>query len=207
MAAGSFPERLAATGPDARALYRALLPSFAATGTPPAAADAADRAGLAPDRARAALAELVAADLVALGPDGEMVGAFPLSALPTRHRVQVDGRPVLHAMCAVDALGVPAMLGRAALVTSADPATGRQIEVRVAADGGVVADPFGAVVLLARVGDGPLAPACCSVINFHADRAGAERVLGTDGARGAVLTVLEARAFGALLFTGLPAEP
>jgi len=206
IAPGTFPERLAATGPDARALYRALLPPFAATANPPPVADFADRAGLAPDRARAALADLAAADLVALGPDGDIIGAFPLSAAETRHRVQVDGGPVLHAMCAVDALGVPAMLGKAALVTSADPATGQQIEVRVEADGGVVADPPDAVVLLARVGDGPLASACCSVIDFHADRAAADRVLGTDGARGAVLTVPEAHALGVLLFRGLPAR-
>ena len=31
--AGTFPERLAATGPDAHALYGALLPAFAASGT------------------------------------------------------------------------------------------------------------------------------------------------------------------------------
>ncbi len=121
IAAGTFPKRLAATGPGAQALYRALLPSFAATGAPPPLDDAAAGAGLTPDRARTALDELAAADLITLAADGTVAGAFPLSARPTRHRVQVQDGPVLHAMCAVDALGVPAMLGRLALVNQHRP--------------------------------------------------------------------------------------
>lgn len=35
IAPGSFPERLAATGPDARPVYGALLPALAASGRPP----------------------------------------------------------------------------------------------------------------------------------------------------------------------------
>lgn len=203
IAAGTFPERLAAAGLDARAVYGALLPAFAASGRPPGPDALAADTGLPPDTVRAALAELAAVDLVALGPDGDVVGAFPLSAVPTRHCVQVQGGPVLHAMCAVDALGIPAMLGAAGTVTSADPATGQPIVVRVAAEGSLDVSPPGAVVLLARVGDGPLASACCSVIDFHADRAAAEDALRGPETRGAVLTVAEAHALGLRLFTGL----
>lgn len=60
-------------------------------------------------------------------------------------------------------------------------------------------------MLLARVGDGLLASACCSVIDFHTDRAAAERLLRVDGARGTVLTVREAHALGVVLFAGVPA--
>lgn len=87
--------------------------SFATIGGPPPVTAAADRAGFAPDRARAALADLAAADLGALCPGDEVVRPFPLFAAETRHRVQVDGGLVLHARSAVDALGVPAMLGKA----------------------------------------------------------------------------------------------
>lgn len=203
IAPGTFPERLAATGPHARALYGALLPVFAATGSPPAVADAAAAAGLPPGAAAGALAELVGADLVALGPDGAVAGAFPLSAVPTRHHVRVDGGPVLYAMCAVDALGMPAMLGAAGTVTSTDPVTGQDIDVRVGADGTLDVRPPGVVVLLARVGDGPLASACCSVIDFYGDRAAAEQVLRGPGTDGAVLTVSEAHALAGMLFSGL----
>jgi hypothetical protein len=205
IAPGTFSERLAAAGPDAQAVYGAVLPAFAATGRPPGPDTLAARTGLAPDRVRVALGDLAAADLLALHPDGKIAGAFPLSATPTRHRVQVQGRPVLHAMCAVDALGIPAMLGAAGTVTSTDPATGQPIEVQVAVDGSLDVTPPGAVVLLARTGDGPLASACCSVIDFHADRASAEDVLRGQ-TRGAVLTVTEAHALGVLLFGALPAD-
>ena len=205
IAPGTFPERLAATGPDARTAYGALLPAFAASGRPPGPDALAAGTGLARDRVGVALAELAAADLVALGPDGDVLGAFPLSAVPTRHRVHVDGRPVLHAMCAVDALGIPAMLGAAGTVTSTDPATGRPIKVRIATDGTLDVSPPEAVVVLARTGDGPLASACCSVIDFHSDRAAAEDVLREPGKRGSVLTVPEAHAFGVLLFGALAA--
>lgn len=204
IAPGTFPERLAATGPDARAVYVVLLPAFAASGRPPGPDAIAVGTGLSRDMVQAALAELAAADLVALGPDGDVLGAFPLSAVVTRHRVQVQGRPVLHAMCAVDALGIPAMLGAAGTVTSADPATGQQIKVQITADGTLDVSPPEAVVLLARAGDGPLASACCSVIDFHADRAVAEQVLLGPGTRGAVLTVVEAHGLGVLLFGALP---
>lgn len=205
IAAGTFPERLAAAGPEAQAVYRALLPAFAASGCPPGPKPLAASTGLPPRTVRAALDELAAADLVALGPDGDVLGAFPLSAVPTRHRVRVQGRPGLHAMCAVDALGIPAMLGAAGTVTSADPATGQPVEVEVAADGALAVSPPEAVVLLAREGDGPLASACCSIIDFHASRAAADDALLGPGVRGAVLTVAEAHALGVLLFAALPA--
>ena len=205
IAPGTFSERLADTSPDARAVYGALLPAFAAEGRPPGPDALAAGAGLSRDTVQGALIELAAADLVALGPDGDVVGAFPLSAVPTRHGVQVQGRPVLHAMCAVDALGIPAMLGAAGTVTSTDPTTGQPIHVRITVDGALDVSPRGAVVLLARTGDGPLASACCSVLDFHSDRAAAEDGLRQQGKLGVVLTVPEAHALGVMLFGSLPA--
>ncbi len=51
----SFAERLAATSERARALYRAVLPAFAATGTPPPLQAAAAQADVSPEQTRAAL--------------------------------------------------------------------------------------------------------------------------------------------------------
>jgi len=144
-----------------------------------------------------------------------VTGVFPLSAVPTRHVVRLgDGRR-LHAMCAVDALGVPAMLGQPATVDSADPATGRPVRVEVPArnpgdapEGDAqrpVADPPEAVVLLARTATGPLASACCSVINFYADPAAAHAALEQRGMTGVVLPVRDAHALGVALFGRLSA--
>jgi hypothetical protein len=207
IAAGTFPERLAATGPNAQALYRALLPALAATGAPPPLADAAAKARLTPDLVRAALSELATADLVTLDEDGIVAGVFPLSARPTRHRVQLQNGPVLHAMCAVDALGVPAMLGEAAVVSSTDPVTGEPVQVTINHEGRLDVESPAAVVLLARAGDGPLAGACCSVIDFYADAATARRALDQPGTRGTVLSLADAHALAAALFADLPAHP
>lgn len=202
---GTFPERLAATGPDARAVYGVLLPAFAAAGRPPSpAALAAGAASRATQRGPRWLSWPPRTSSRSV-PTATCSGRSRCRRSPTRHRVQVQGRPVLHAMCAVDALGIPAMLGAAGTVISNDPATGRPIEVRVAADGALDVRPPDAVVLLGRTGDGPLASACCSVIDFHADRRAAEDVLRGEGTRGAVLTVPEAHALGVLLFAALPA--
>ncbi|MBR9690222.1 hypothetical protein GOV08_00905 [Candidatus Woesearchaeota archaeon] len=45
-------------------------------------------------------------DLVVFREDGAITGAYPVSALPTRHKVQLkDGRS-FYAMCAIDSLGI-----------------------------------------------------------------------------------------------------
>lgn len=203
---GSFAERLASTGTDAQALYRAVLPAFAATGRPPPLQTAAEQAGLTPEQTQAALRELAAADVVALDDTGALVGAFPLSATPTRHQVRVADRPVLHAMCAIDALGVPAMLGQPGVVTSTDPTTDSPVRVHVSADGTLDVDPAGAVVLLATSGGGDLAGSACTVIDFYARADHARHALARPGITGDVLTVADAHALGVALFADLPAR-
>ena len=205
IAAGTFPERLAATSPRAQALYRAVLATFAATGAPPLLRAAAEQAQLSAEQAEAGLRELAEADVVAVDARGAVIGVFPLSPVPTRHRVQVAGRPVLHAMCAVDALGIPAMLGEAGVVTSTDPTTGQTITV-VIGDGELSVEPSDAVVLLATTGAGSLATSCCSVIDFYADPSSAEQALTRPGVTGVVLTVADGHALGVALFADLPAR-
>ena len=204
---GSFAERLAGTSEHAQALYRAVLPPFAATGAPPSLPAAAEHAGLSTEQAAAALRELAEADVVALDDDGDLVGAFPLSATPTRHRVQVGDRPVLHAMCAIDALGVPAMLGEPGVISSVDPADDSPVTVTVGVDGTLAADPPAAVVLLGASGDGGLASSACPVIDFYASAENAHQALSRPGLSGDVLTVADAHALGVALFADLPATP
>ena len=113
-------------------------------------------------------------------------------------------------LCAVDALGVPAMLGQPATVVSTDPVAGRTVSVEVpagdtaqAADGDArrpVVDSPEAVVLLARFGTGPLASACCSVIDFYADPPTAHSTLEQGEMTGVVLPVHKAHALGVELF-------
>jgi hypothetical protein len=75
---------------------------------------------------------------------------------------------------AIDALGMPAMLGRDATITSIDPRTGQPVTVRFAR--GVAAfDPPTTVVVYAATGSaGRSVDTCCSTINFFTDTASAQ---------------------------------
>lgn len=82
---------------------------------------------------------------------GQLVGARGLSLTPTPHRLVLDGRP-LHAFCAVDAVGIPAALGRDARVASRCHACGAPLGLTVTA--GVVTDSSpGTVVIWAAERD------------------------------------------------------
>jgi hypothetical protein len=119
--------------PAWRDAHRALLAGYAAHGRPPRRAELAARPGI--DDAGALLDRLSGDDLVVLDAAGEVAGAYPFTTEATAHRVTLDGVTV-HAMCAVDALAVAAMLGTATRVESTCLVSGRP--VRVALQGSTI---------------------------------------------------------------------
>jgi hypothetical protein len=156
------------SGP-ARQVHRAVLAAFARTGQPPARGELERLArghGAEPD---AVLAELAGTDVLAFTADGKIRAAYPFSPVATPIQVSWAGGPAAYAMCAIDALGMSAMLGRPVTITAAEPGTGRVITVR--ADGDRARwDPPTTVVLAASAGDahGPSADCACGYINFFA---------------------------------------
>jgi len=110
LAAGGAGKRAGlAAGP--RAVYQAVLRAFATQGRPPEPAElesAARRHGIT---AGQALATLAAADVLGLDDEGRIRMAYPFSAAPTPHLVTIAGGPLVYSMCAIDALGIPIMLG------------------------------------------------------------------------------------------------
>src|SRR5712691_3739240 len=131
-------------------LYRAVLRRFLEAGAPPTARwlrQAAADAGLD----ASAAGELAAADAVHVV-NGIVAVAYPFSGTATPHRVELDGLPALYAMCAIDALGLPAMAGRDGQITSADPADGTPIQVTVY-NGTWLWTPATAVVAAGRATD------------------------------------------------------
>jgi hypothetical protein len=115
----------------------------------------------------AVLAELAGRDVIAFGHAGEIRAAYPFSPFPTPIRVSWEGGPVTYAMCAIDALGTSAMIGRPVTITAAEPGTGRVITVHADHDYARW-DPPGAVVFDgATGGDGcHAADRTCGYINF-----------------------------------------
>jgi hypothetical protein len=157
-----------------RAVHQAVLRSFVSTGAAPAMASLAQHA--APFDAAQVLAELADGDFVCLDEAGQIVAAYPFSALPTRHKVQLAGSTSVFAMCAIDALGTSAMTGLPVVIESADPSTGQPVTVHV--DGfSSTWDPATVVVYVGHTDGqcaGPSASVCCGYMNFFATRASSE---------------------------------
>jgi hypothetical protein len=91
--------------------------------------------------------------LVVRDPNGEPLAAYPFSAAPTPHRLTLGAGVSVHAMCAIDALGVSATV-------DGDRATW---------------EPPTAVVLAAATADccAPSAQRTCGYVNFFATNAAA----------------------------------
>ncbi|WP_235671213.1 organomercurial lyase, partial [Aeromonas caviae] len=84
--------------------------------------------------------------------------------------MQIAGGAAAYAMCAVDALGMSAMLGAEVMIESVDPDTGDSITVTVRGQE-ATANPATVVVFIgAEAGQGPSADTCCIYLNFFTDR-------------------------------------
>jgi hypothetical protein len=198
----AWDERRAGLDPRERRLYREILLGFAGGSPPARGALAASADELELDLA-ATLARLQALDLVQTdAATGEVAVAYPFSRRPTAHRLELPGGRQAYAMCAVDALGVAAMLASPVVVRSRDPVSGDDIVVEVPPEGEARWSPSETVVFLgARRGEQSSAELCCPVVNFFASRETATRYVGSDpGLAGAVVGVPEALARGRAIF-------
>ncbi len=155
-----------------------------------------------------ALASLSRADLVHLAADGAVVVAYPFSGRSTAHTVRIEGRPILTAMCALDALGIPLMAGTDGIVQSIDAGTGSPITIR--REGGVWQwQPASAVVVIGRSQScGTLADTACETMTFHADAEAAQAHLdGHPLLQGAILDQAAAVDLAGEEFGWLLADP
>ncbi len=159
--------------------------------------------------AEAALETLAERDLIIRDTEtGKITSTYPFSGVPTPHWVELVGGKASYAMCALDALGIPFMLGGDAMVLSDDPYTGRPVRIEV--QGGLTRwDPSEAVLFLgSQPGGGQRARRCCPYIHLFGSIESAEgyRYMLPD-VEGYVLTQAEAveaarRVFGDLLAGG-----
>jgi len=151
----------------ARQVHLAVLATFAQTGQAPGRGELERIARAGGADPAVVLAELAERDVIAFGRAGEIRAAYPFSPSPTPIRVSWEGGPGTYAMCAIDALGVSAMLGRPVTITATEPGTGRVITVHADRDQARW-DPPGAVVFAgATSGDcGHAADRTCGYINF-----------------------------------------
>ncbi len=100
--------------------------------------------------------------------DGILVAAYPLSAVPTRHIVEL-GFAAPWANCAIDALAVPRMVGRKGTVRSRCAHCDEPIVVEVEGTRVHRAQPVGITIAyggLADCSDRPSIESRCPFINF-----------------------------------------
>lgn len=127
--------------------------------------------------------------------EGSIGAAYPLSALPTRHRVHHNGTTA-YACCAIDALAVPSMVDGDATIESRCAYCGEGVSVQVRSDRILSSTPQSSVVFHAArdcCGAGPTFVTRCPQINFfcgsdHLDRWRVENV----GLTGDTLTLRQA---------------
>ncbi len=127
---------------------RAILAAYPRTGRAPSTNELALTTGFATDQVRDLIAKLKARDMVVLDRDGTtLTGAYPFIDRATEHRVEL-GETVLHAMCAIDALGTGAMLDTDVAIESACRSCGTPIRIETRDRGAGLADhsPRSAVV-------------------------------------------------------------
>lgn len=210
--------RLAPAEGGLRAVQQQVLRSFAMTGRAPAASGLAVTAALHGTTAGQVLARLHAADFLEVGPGGGIRAAYPFSAVPTRHVVRIAAGPRVHAMCAIDALGIAAMLGTGVTITSADPRTGEPVTITVqaGAETAVWQPPAAVVFSGQRTSCGPAGPGaapgaippaaevCCGYVNFFTTPASAAAWAGAcPEVTGQVLGQTIALRLGAAIFGDL----
>jgi hypothetical protein len=193
--------RLAPAQGGQRAVHQAVLRAFADTGRAPdpAALDAVTAPlGVS---ARAVLAALAAGDFLTLDEHGRVDAAYPFSARPTGIEVTLPSGATVAAMCAVDALGIAAMLGSDAVIDAADPVSSEAVRVTFAG-GTATWQPQSTVVFYgARAESGPSAAVCCGYLRFFATRRNARKFAARHReARGRILSQQEAAALGEEIF-------
>ncbi|MFG2972510.1 alkylmercury lyase family protein [Streptomyces sp. NPDC048331] len=188
-------------------MQQQVLRHFAATGRAPGAAVLEPVASRFGRTAGEALAGLAAEDFLTLHGEGRIQAAYPFSAVPTGHRVSIAGGAEVWSMCAIDALGIPAMLDADAVISSRDPVSTEPVTV-TATGGRMVWEPDSALVFVGRRScTGSAAAVCCDVLNFFTDEASARRwAEGHPDVLGEVVGHARAEHLGAQNFGGLLGE-
>lgn len=130
--------------------------------------------------------------------DGNIIGYWGLSLSKTKHRFEVDGHG-LYTWCAWDALFIPKIIGKTAIVASVCPVTGYPIQLTISPDAIESAKPAGVVISFikpeaAKVQESIVTHFCHYVYFFSSENAGQRWVSGNPGTF--LLSLIEAFALG-----------
>jgi hypothetical protein len=187
-----------------------VLRRFALGETPRVTTLAAD-CGIPRDLIRQILRRLTATDLLLVDATGETVlAAYPFSSIPTPHRVHLSGREVF-ALCAVDALGITAMLKERTRISSRCAHCGSPVEIQARPEQLTQYLPSETVVWFPISSEDdccPVAESRCPNISFFCAPDHLEVWRKVNGqSPGLALSLLEAFQAGREIFGSLLAQP
>lgn len=188
---------------DADLVWRTIVRTYADLGHAPMRTDIVAASGIAVGDVEKLLGTLRSHDLIDLDLAGEVNLAYPFTQTSTGHRVHVGGK-TLNALCAIDALGVAAMLQTDIAISSSCHQCGEAVQVVTAARGKALKSvvPASAVVWHDFAYDGTAATSCCPAIAFFCSDEHRRRWLQiqTPERRGIDLAMNEALQVGQAIF-------
>ncbi|MBN8990578.1 MAG: hypothetical protein J0H42_20215 [Rhizobiales bacterium] len=196
-----WSHRLEATGDT---VWRTALQLYGASGQAPSVSDMAGASGIQPGRLADILRKFESHDLVAFNQTSNRIRlAYPFTESVTGHRVELNGH-FLHALCAIDALGVAGMYDADIAISSSCVHCGDTIHARTTDKGRAVHSfsPVGAVIWYDFAYDGSAAASCCLAIAFFCSGGHLQQCLDLQKVRreGIRLTMDEALEVGRAIF-------
>jgi alkylmercury lyase len=191
-------------------VWKTVLELFVKSARPPHLREIARETGLSVENIRVLVSELETHDLLGSdAPANAILYAYPFTGEPTEHRVQLRGQ-WLHAVCAVDALGIAGMFRADAIIESSCRACASRIQIGTAQCGKSLSyvRPGAAVVWYDLAYSGRAAASCCPAIVFFCSEAEMREWLDAQRPQrvGYRLTLDEALEVGRALFEPVLAE-
>lgn len=192
-------------------IWRTVLRLYADRGRPPSIGELVTETGIQADRVTALLGNLQLRDLVSLESGSERIlFAYPFTEAETGHRVKLKGQ-LLHALCAIDALGVGSMYRTDVTIESPCRFCGKPIGIATTSEGRTLrsVSPAEAVVWYDFAYEGSAAASCCPVIAFFCSDGHLRCWLGDQRLprQGVRLAIDEALQVGRAVFGPVLAEP
>lgn len=189
-------------------VHQAILRSYATRGRPPTTDELDTVTSETNQNAHEVLIALHERDAIRLDATGAVSVAYPFSTTPTHHRVLLANGVEVYAMCAIDALGISALLDMDTEINSADPTTGALITISTTGSH-TRWNPTSAVAFItATAGNGPSADCCCDHLNvFTNTTTAAAWTTAHPHIPGQILAPTDAEALARRLFPPLTTTP
>lgn len=170
-------------------VYRAIIDHIVSDGVPPPDDVLARMARTTPNRVAMIRNALAQQDWLTLDDDGAVATIYPFSLTPTGITVTIDGAE-RHALCAIDSLGVAAMLQRPVLISASCMDCGIPIVISATPQEVEGVAPPGTVVT-ARYASGAGVQARCHIMRFACSSSHGRRWLDAHGDPDDVLLPVE----------------